>query len=101
MRKSPNTAADETGVARERPSCRWRWRFRNGPIEDVHAGKNCPTCHGDSQFSDITQAEMRRIMKAAVDRLYTSLLLKEHDQVKYEELLKLGERYTARWDEPA
>lgn len=44
---------------------------------------------------------MRRIMKAAVDRLYTSLLLKEHDQVKYEELLKLGERYTARWDEPA
>src|SRR5689334_17466824 len=20
--------------------------FRNGPIEDVHSGKDCPTCHG-------------------------------------------------------
>jgi hypothetical protein len=29
--------------------------FRNGPIEDVHAGKQCPTCDGKSEYSHITQ----------------------------------------------
>jgi hypothetical protein len=50
--------------------------FRNGPIEDVHAGKPCPTCDGDPEYSHITQEEMRRIMKTAVDRIYTMLLMK-------------------------
>ena len=43
---------------------------------------------------------MRRIMKAAVDHLFTFLLLKERDKEAYEEVLTLGERYTTRWDEP-
>jgi hypothetical protein len=25
--------------------------FRNGPIEDIHAGKNCPACSGKSEYS--------------------------------------------------
>ena len=41
--------------------------FRNGPIEDVHAGKECPTCAGKSEYSHLTQAEMKNIMKQAVD----------------------------------
>jgi hypothetical protein len=24
------------------------WAFRNGPIEDIHAGRLCPTCTGDT-----------------------------------------------------
>lgn len=74
--------------------------FRNGPIENVHAGKTCPTCHGKQEYSHITQAEMRKIMKAAVDRLYTCLVLKHRDQRAYEALLSLGECYTTAWDEP-
>ena len=74
---------------------------RNGPIEDVHAGKRCPKCHGDPQYSHITQAEMRLIMKAAVDRIYTFLVLKQQDSEGYEALLKVGEVYAAAWDEPA
>jgi len=42
----------------------------------------------------------RRIMKAAVDRVYTFLVLKEQDRKTYEALLNLGERYTTAWDEP-
>jgi hypothetical protein len=29
--------------------------FRNGPIEDVHAGKVCPTCNGSPEYSHVTQ----------------------------------------------
>ena len=43
---------------------------------------------------------MREIMKAAVDRLYTFLVLKQRDHSAYEALLTLGERYTTAWDEP-
>src|SRR4029077_13328406 len=50
--------------------------FRNGPIEDVHAGIECPTCSGDEKYSHITQGEMKRIMKNAVDKVYTLLWLK-------------------------
>ncbi len=74
--------------------------FRNGPIENVHAGKTCPACHGKREYSHITQAEMREIMKSAVDHLYTFLVLKQSDHAAYEALLRLGERYTTAWDEP-
>jgi hypothetical protein len=74
----------------ERPKALVALAFRNGPIENVHAGKACPTCQGDPQYSHITQAEMRQIMKAAVDRLYTFLVLKQHDQKAYEALPTLN-----------
>ena len=74
--------------------------FRNGPIEDVHAGKVCPTCDGKPEYSHITPGEMRSITKNAVDHLYTYLLLKENDKAAYDALLTLGERYTRMWDEP-
>jgi hypothetical protein len=48
--------------------------FRNGPIEDVHAGKECPNCSGQSEYSHITQAEMKNITKQAVDIVYKLLL---------------------------
>jgi hypothetical protein len=74
--------------------------FRNGPIENFHAGKVCPTCDGNSEYSRITPGEMRSIMKNAVDHMYTYLLLKENDKPAYEVLLTLGERYTTMWDKP-
>jgi hypothetical protein len=74
--------------------------FRNGPIEIFHAGKVCPTCDGDPEYSRITPDEMRSIMKNAVDHMYTYLLLKENDKAAYEVLLTLGERYTTMWDKP-
>jgi hypothetical protein len=33
--------------------------FRNGPIEDIHAGGPCPTCTGQAGYSRITDAESK------------------------------------------
>ena len=74
--------------------------FRNGPIEDVHAGEECPTCAGKSEYSHITQAEMKNIMKQAVDTVYKLLWLKQNDPQKCETTLEFGKRYTRFWDEP-
>src|SRR5258708_13524029 len=74
--------------------------FRNGPIEDVHAGKECPTCAGNSEYSHITQAEMKNIMKQAVDTVYKLLWLKQSDPETYQPTLEFGTRYSRFWDEP-
>jgi len=37
--------------------------FRNGPIEDLHAGKACAACAGRPEFSHVSDEEMKRIMK--------------------------------------
>ena len=74
--------------------------FRNGPIEDLHAGIKCPTCSGDEKYSHITQREMKRIMKDAVDKVYTLLWLKERDPDKYQALIEFGAHYTSQWNEP-
>jgi high-affinity K+ transport system ATPase subunit B len=74
--------------------------FRNGPIEDIHAGKECPICAGKSEYSHITQTEMKNIMKGAVDTVYRLLSLKQNDPEKYNATIHLGSRYTQLWDEP-
>lgn len=99
MKKSTPAPEDSSGLAREAKAL-VAMAFRNGPIENVHAGKTCPTCYGKPEYSHITQAEMRQIMKSAVDHLYTFLVLKQSDHVAYEVLLSLGARYTTAWDEP-
>ena len=74
--------------------------FRNGPIEDVHAGIECPTCAGKSEYSHITQAEMKNIMKNAVDTVYKLLWMKKNDPERYAPSIELGSRYTRSWDDP-
>jgi hypothetical protein len=74
--------------------------FRNGPIEDVHAGKPCPTCSQDASYSRISDAEMKLIMKNAVDRVYSLLWMKQNEPIKYAESPELGRRYAAAWDNP-
>jgi len=68
--------------------------FRNGPIEDVHAGKECPTYAGKVEYSHITQDEMKNIMKRAVDTVYKLLCLKQNDPETYEATLEYGNRHT-------
>ncbi len=74
--------------------------FRSGPIEDVHAGKNCPTCSGKPEYSGITDLEMKDIMKKAVDRVYTLLRLKQDEPEQFNTLVQFGSLYTSRWDDP-
>lgn len=74
--------------------------FRNGPIEDLHAGKACPTCNADSSYSRISDEEMKEIMKAAVNTVYSLLWKRENDSEAYARSLVLGVRYTQHWDDP-
>ena len=74
--------------------------FRNGPIENLHAGIPCPACSGKQEISHITNNEMKNLMKSAVNTLYWLLWLREHDFQSYQEKLAMGRRYTLRWDDP-
>ena len=74
--------------------------FRNGPIEDIHYGKECPLCAGRPEYSHITQGEMKTIMKQAVEKLYDLLWLKQNDPEKYANSLEYGDRFTRLWDDP-
>jgi hypothetical protein len=40
--------------------------FRNGPIEDLHAGKPCAVCSGKPEVSHLSDDEMKVVMKSAV-----------------------------------
>ena len=91
--------SEENGLAREAKAI-VALAFRNGPIEDVHAGKPCPACAGKSGVSRISDDEMKLIMKNAVNKVYALLRLKNGDPAAYAREIAFGERYTARWDDP-
>ena len=74
--------------------------FRNGPIENLHAGRPCALCSGKPDISHISDEEMKRLMKAAVNALYRLLWMREHDPRSYDEQVALGRRYTLHWDDP-
>ena len=74
--------------------------FRNGPIENVHAGIPCPTCEGETRYSRISQSEMKTIMKSAVNRIYTLLLFKATNPAEFEALMRYGSLFTRQWDDP-
>ena len=74
--------------------------FRNGPIEDLHAGKTCVVCAGRPEFSRVSDEEMKRIMKAAVNAMYRLLWQRDHDHEAYLKSLAFGERHTQKWGNP-
>src|SRR6202140_318767 len=74
--------------------------FRNGPIEDLHAGRQCKVCSGNREISHISDEEMKAIMKSAVNTLYRLLWQRDCDPDAYNEKLRLGQRFTLHWDDP-
>jgi hypothetical protein len=74
--------------------------FRNGPTEDLHAGKLCLTCGGRPEYSHVSDEQMKAIMKSAVNRLHSPLWQREHDAAAYAESLSLGMTYSTHWDDP-
>lgn len=63
------------------------WAFRNGPLENLHAGKDSKLLRDDS-LSRITDAEMRDLMISAAEKLEDLLRLKETDSQRYDVLIK-------------
>lgn len=75
--------------------------FRNGPIENLHAGKRCPACAGQEGFSRITDDEMKQIMKNAVNHVAKLLWLRDNNLAECARYVEFGNRYTRGWDDPA
>ena len=70
--------------------------FRNGFIEELHAGRH-HSALDDPEVSRITDAEMKKLMIQASEQLCRLLELKEADIEKYYEKIEWGRRYCHGW----
>jgi len=72
--------------------------FRNGHIENLHAGKHSELLEQPG-LSRITDAEMKKIMIEASAKLAELLAMKESNPEKYWELITFFNRaYCGRWE---
>jgi hypothetical protein len=71
--------------------------FRNGFLEELHAGKKSPLLE-QPELSRITDDEVRRLMIEASEKLSRMLALKECDPARYQrEIQDYHEQFCARW----
>ena len=71
--------------------------FRNGPIEDLHAGKYSPLVE-DKTLSRITDAEMKTIMIAASAKLAELLALRDDSPEAFAAMLAGNWRQVRHWE---
>lgn len=72
--------------------------FRNGYLEDLHAGKHSALLETPG-LSRITDEEMKKIMMGASAKLSELLALKETDPAEYWRQMKFfNEKYCHRWE---
>ena len=72
--------------------------FRNGYIEELHAGKHSALLETPG-LSRITDAEMKKIMIGASTQLAKLLALKETHPVEYwRQMTFFNEKYCYRWE---
>ena len=71
--------------------------FRNGFLEDLHAGKHSPVLE-DSNISRITDEEMKKLMIESSVRVETLLRMKEESPDEYWQLIEsYTKTYTRNW----
>ena len=74
------------------------WALRNGPLENLHAGKQSKLLRDDS-LSRITDAEMKELILHACERVEALLRLKESDPKKYDAMVKgYNILYCGEWE---
>ncbi len=72
--------------------------FRNGPLEDLHAGKHSELLN-DPELSRITDAEMKALMLNACEVVARLLTLKQEDPAEYDRTIKSQVfLYCRNWD---
>ncbi len=72
--------------------------FRNGPLENLHAGKASPLTN-DPTLSRFTDAEMKELMINASTKLAELLTLRERDRSQYLRVLQhYGVMYCRTWN---
>jgi hypothetical protein len=63
------------------------WAFRNGPLEDLHAGQHSDLLN-DDKYSRITNEEMKQLMINACEQVEMLLRLKQDDPEEYDLKIK-------------
>lgn len=71
--------------------------FRNGFIEQLHAGRHHEVLD-DPEISRITDDEMKALMIQASEQLARLLHLRETDPEGYRKQIEFGARYCYKWD---
>jgi hypothetical protein len=74
--------------------------FRNGPLEDLHAGKACSHCSGNAEYSHISDPEMKLLMQTAVNEVHRLRWQREYAPGAFYRRQALADRYTHHWDDP-
>jgi hypothetical protein len=64
------------------------YAFRNGTLEEIHAGKTSPLLD-DLTLSRITDGEMKTLMIEASEKLASILMLRETDPEKYKQFVQV------------
>ena len=74
------------------------WAFRNGPLEDLHAGRHSDLLD-DPTLSRITNEEMKHLMLNSCQQLAKLLELKATDSAEYVSQIKsYNVRYCRSWE---
>lgn len=74
------------------------YAFRNGYLEQLHAGKSSPLTV-DPALSRITNDEMKQLMIEVSEKLETKLRLRESDPLAYRKWLhRYAMTYYRRWN---
>ncbi|HEY2091306.1 MAG TPA: hypothetical protein VGJ81_05425 [Thermoanaerobaculia bacterium] len=95
------SADDETWTIRDEANALTVAAFRNGFLEDLHAGKYSDLL-ADSSLSRITDREMRKLMIESSAQLARLLLLKETDPQSYSQTMRwLRDAYCQKWERTA
>ncbi len=74
------------------------WAFRNGPLEDLHAGKHSLLLD-DRSLSRITDGEMKSLMLNACRQMAKLLEMKQANPAEYERMIVNYNRlYCQGWE---
>jgi hypothetical protein len=91
-----NSSAKEFTL-RDEANALTAYAFRNGFIEELHAGKMSPLLQ-DSEYSRITNDEMRRLMIESSIKIEEALRLKASNPEMYEVFIReCRDNYCAEW----
>jgi hypothetical protein len=74
--------------------------FRNGPLRRCALRDPCPACAGKSGVSQISNDEMKLIMKNAVNKSTPCSPQEAPTPDRYAREIAYGERHAAEWDDP-